>query len=94
MCHAGNMLIQQEELVRQLLTKCWTLTMMNKFEIYRESDKIMLRHNEFPRFVGQITFGELSDIENIECVDECTDAAVWAKTMREAGEFIANYMEK
>lgn len=61
---------------------------MNKFEIYKDSDKTMLRHNEFPKFVGQITFGELSDIENIECVDECTDAAVWAKTMREAGDFI------
>lgn len=70
---------------RELTDKPFT---MNKFEIYKESDKTMLRHNEFPRFVGQITFGELSDIENIVCIDECTDAQVWAKTMREAGDFI------
>lgn len=64
---------------------------MGKFEIYRESDKTMLRHNDFPRFIGEITFGELSDIENIVCIDECTDAQVWAKTMREAGDFILKF---
>ena len=67
---------------------------MGKFEIYKESGKTMLRHNDFPRFMGEITFGELSDIENIECIDECTDAAVWAKTMREAGDFINNYINR
>lgn len=66
---------------------------MGKFEIYRESDKTMLRHNDFPRFIGEITFGELSDIENIECIDECTDAQIWAKTMREAGDFILNHIK-
>lgn len=67
---------------------------MEKFEIYPESDRIMIRHNEFPRFVGEITFGELSDIENITDIDKCTDAQIWAKTMREAGEFIADFMKR
>lgn len=67
---------------------------MAKFEIYPESGRIMIRHNEFPRFVGEITFGELSDIENIIDLDKCTDVQILAKTMREAGEFIANYMKK
>ena len=64
---------------------------MGKFEIYRESDKTMLRHNDFPRFIGEITFGELSDIENIVCIDECTDAQVWTNTMRDAGDYILKF---
>ena len=67
---------------------------MEKFEIYLESDRVMIRHNEFPRFVGEITFGELSDIENIIDLDKCADAQIWAKTMREAGDFIANFIRK
>lgn len=67
---------------------------MKKFEIYPESDRVMIRHNEFPRFVGEITFGESSDIENIIDLDKCTDAQIWAKTMREAGDFINNYINR
>lgn len=58
---------------------------MKKFEIYPESDRVMIRHNDFPRFVGEITFVDM---------EKCTDAQIWAKTMREAGDFINNYINR
>ena len=59
-----------------------------KFKIYQENQKWFIERLVFPRFKGEITFGEESDIENIEMLDECTDVAVLAKAMRAAGEFI------
>ena len=61
---------------------------MEKFEIYNQDGKQMIRRNEFPRFVGEITFGALSDIENVEIQDEGVGVMEMAAAMREAGEFL------
>lgn len=37
---------------------------------------------------GEVTFGQISDIENIEMIGECFDNAKLAKVMQKAGEFI------
>lgn len=63
--------------------------MKNKFKIYNETDVVKIEHLESPRFVGDIIFGELSDIENIEWIDNPgADVMNIAKLMREAGEYI------
>lgn len=58
------------------------------YELFERNGKKMIRRNKFPRFIGEITFGQLSDIENIEMLDECTNPSEFAKAMRSAGEFL------
>lgn len=58
------------------------------FELFEVDGKTMIRRNKYPRFIGEVTFGQLSDIENIEMIDECSDLSKLAKVMRKAGEFI------
>lgn len=63
--------------------------MKNKFKIYNMNDVVKIEHLEYPRFVGDITFGDLSDIENIQWIDNPgTNVMNIAKLMREAGDFI------
>lgn len=58
------------------------------FELFERDGKTMIRRNKPPRFVGEVTFGQLSDIENIEMVDECNDCLELARVIRKAGEFL------
>lgn len=57
------------------------------YEIFELEGKQMIRRNKFPRFTGEITFGQLSDIENIEWLDECSLNEI-VSTLRKAGEFL------
>ena len=57
------------------------------YELYDVDGKSMIRRNKPPRFTGEITMGELSDIENIKWIDECTLSEA-ASAMRKAGEFL------
>jgi hypothetical protein len=61
---------------------------MAKFQLLKEQGKLTIIHNEYPKFKGNVTFGQLSDIENIEMIDNCTDPMIIARAMREAGEYI------
>lgn len=45
------------------------------YELFTENDKTMIRRKVFPRFVGEFTFGSLTDIENIVWKDTCTNVA-------------------
>lgn len=58
------------------------------FELFESDGKTMIRRNKPPRFIGKVTFGQLSDIENIEMIDECNDHLEFARVMRKAGEFL------
>lgn len=58
------------------------------YELFERNGKQMICRNKPPRFVGEVTFGELSDIENIEYLDSCIDPAELEKAMKKAGQFL------
>jgi len=69
--------------------------MSNDFKIHKEGDKQIIERLSYPRFKGVVTFNSpLSDIEEIELLDETRDPSVIAKAMREAGDFLINYKPK
>ena len=69
--------------------------MSKDFRIYQDGDRQIIERLSYPRFKGVITFNSpLSDIEDIELLDETRDPSVIAKTMREAGDFLINYKHK
>lgn len=57
------------------------------YELFEIEGKQMIRRNKPPRFIGEVTMGELSDIENIEWLDACAQQEAEA-AMRKAGEFL------
>lgn len=57
------------------------------YELFEINGKQMIRRKKFPRFVGEVTMGQLSDIENIEWLDEASVSKM-AETMRKAGDFL------
>lgn len=58
------------------------------YEIFEGEGGSMIRRNKWPRFVGRITFGQLSDIEIVELIDRDADMMEMARAMRKAGEFL------
>lgn len=64
----------------------------NKQQTYElfvgDGGRQMIRRNKFPRFVAEVTFGQLSDLENVVWLDECTDPMALARAMRKAAEFL------
>ena len=61
---------------------------MEIFQLYSDGERQMIRRNVPPRFVGEVTFGPLSDIEHVTFLDELPGAMEAARAMREAGEFL------
>jgi hypothetical protein len=59
-----------------------------KFRLYEEKGKQIIERIVYPRFKAVVTMGILSDIEDIELLDDCTDYTVLARAMRAAGEFL------
>lgn len=57
------------------------------YELFEADGKQMIRRNKPPRFVGEVTMGQLSDIENIEWMDDASVSKM-AEVMRKAGEFL------
>lgn len=69
--------------------------MSNGFKIHKEGDKQIIERLSYPRFKGVITFNSpLSDIEDIELLDEVINPSEIAKAMREAGEYLINFKPK
>jgi hypothetical protein len=64
--------------------------MSKQFNIYQEGGLQIIERVVYPRFKGVITFGPLSDIEDIELLDNCSNPLELAKAMREAGDYIIN----
>lgn len=58
------------------------------YELFERDGKQMIRRNKPPRFVGEVTFGEFSDIENIEYLDSPANPVELARAMRKASEFL------
>ncbi|MEI7675748.1 MAG: hypothetical protein WCJ03_03120 [Bacteroidales bacterium] len=61
------------------------------YRLYTEGDKTMIERLKYPRWVGELTFGQLSDIEHIELKDQCKDVMEMARSLRMAGEFVVKY---
>lgn len=57
------------------------------YELFEADGKQMIRRNKPPRFVGEVTMGQLSDIENIEWLDEASVTKM-AESLRKAGEYL------
>lgn len=67
---------------------------MSNFKIYTQGSDKFIESLSFPRFKGKITFGALSDIEDIELIDNNASVGDVARVMREAGEFILKNSKK
>lgn len=63
---------------------------MGNFKIYTQGSDKFIESLSFPRFKGKITFGALSDIEDINLIDKNASVGDVARVMREAGEYIIN----
>jgi len=69
--------------------------MENDFKIYQEGEKQIIERLIFPRFKGTITFdNDLSNIEEIDVIDDCINVIELSKALREAGEYIVNNSKK
>lgn len=62
---------------------------MDKFRIYDDAGYKMIEHLHYPRFKAKIKFrSSLSDLEDIEMIDDCKDPSTLARVMREAADFL------
>jgi len=65
--------------------------MSGDFKIYPLQGRQVIERLTYPRFKGVIAFNSpLSDIENIELLDNCKDPIIIARAMREAGDYLIN----
>ena len=65
-----------------------------KFKIYKQNGKSIIEHIEYPKLKGVITFNSpISDIEDIQMIYKCDDVMMLARLMREAGEFIRDFIK-
>lgn len=58
------------------------------YELFPRNGECWIRRNKFPRFIGRVTMGVISDIEDVEVLDEDVTDAKLAAAMRKAGEFL------
>jgi len=61
------------------------------FKIYLKGNDHIIERLVFPRFKAKITFDTLSDLSDIEMIDNCTDVMILARAMREAGYYLVNH---
>jgi hypothetical protein len=65
---------------------------MDKFKVYIDAGHKIIEHLEYPSFRAKIKFNSpISDLEDIEMIDNCTDPLILASVMRDAAEFLINY---
>lgn len=58
------------------------------YETYDAVDSIMIRRNTYPRFVGKVTMGMQSDIEDVKWIDKVNNVMDAARAMNKAAEFL------
>lgn len=58
------------------------------YELFDQDGETYIRRTKPPRFVGRVTFGMRSDIEDVQWLDEPGSPLDLAKAMRKAGEFL------
>ena len=62
---------------------------MEQFRIFEEDGNKIIEHLHYPAFRAKITFnGTLSDLDDIELLDQCTDPSILARVMREAADYL------
>jgi hypothetical protein len=71
--------------------KAYLSSLEKKFRIYQEEGKELIEGLTYPRFKGEVNIkGFLSAIDNIDLMEECKNASVLARVMKQAGDFIDN----
>lgn len=63
------------------------------YEVFEKEGKTMIRRNKYPRFEGEVTMGQTSDIEHVEWEDN-PDVMDAASAMRKAAEFLSKRHER
>ena len=58
------------------------------YETYNERGFVMIRRNTYPRFIGKVTMGIQSDIEDIRWIDRVNNVMDAAKAMNKAAEYL------
>lgn len=58
------------------------------YGLFTRNGECWIRRNKFPRFIGRVTMGLISDVENVEILDEDVNADKLVSAMRKAGEFL------
>jgi hypothetical protein len=66
----------------------------NDFRIYNDEGVTLIEHLSYPRFIGEITFGEKSDIENVDMIDDDASAVDMATAMRMAEDYMFEHQKK
>lgn len=66
--------------------------MTDRFRIYPEVPNFTIERMVYPRFVGEITFGEFAVVENITMLDKCTNVSLLAKCLKETNEYVYSFM--
>ena len=65
---------------------------MDKFKVYEDAGNKIIEHLHYPAFKAKIKFDYgISDLDDIEMIDQCTDPLTLAKVMREAADFLIDY---
>ncbi|MBR8707058.1 hypothetical protein [Bacteroides pyogenes] len=58
------------------------------YELFERNGETWIRRNKYPRFIARVAFEGISDIDNVEMIDECDNERELASAMRKAGEFL------
>jgi len=70
---------------------------MSAHKLTQQGRAWIYERTAWPRFTAECTdfmngrSRGLSDLVNITTLDNCADAGLWAKAMREAGDYLAKY---
>jgi hypothetical protein len=61
---------------------------METYELYDRDGVTYIRRNKYPRFIGKVTMGEMSVIEDMELLDDVDDIDKLSAAIRKAGEYL------
>lgn len=83
---------EENELPEYMICKCdMNGNKVQAYELFDRGGETWIRRNKYPRFIGRVSMGTKSDIEDIELLDDCTDKIKLASAMRKAGVFLLKY---
>lgn len=80
---------EENSLPESMICKCdINGNKVQAYELFDRDGETWIRRNKYPRFIGRVSMGTKSDIEDIEVLDDCTDEIKLASAMRKAGVFL------
>ena len=86
----GTDIFENEKIKRIDINIDYTQPAKDDFSIYKKNGKTYIEHLSYPKFVGEITFGKESDIENVEVYEDVDDISAMdmATAMRMAEDYM------